>query len=69
MDETTDRFVAHAWITRADTVLLLRRRGGRYLGHQWDIPGGTVEDGESCAEAAIREHGRKLACESVLPRR
>ncbi|MBL1077105.1 NUDIX hydrolase [Nocardia sp. 2] len=55
MNSDTDRFVAHAWVSRGDKVLLLRRRAGRYLGSQWDVPGGTVEDGESCDEAAIRE--------------
>jgi 8-oxo-dGTP diphosphatase len=50
-----DRFVAHGLLMVGDRVLLLRRRAGRYLGEQWDIPGGTVERGESAAEAAVRE--------------
>jgi 8-oxo-dGTP diphosphatase len=34
---------------------MLRRRAGRYLGGSWDIPGGTVEEGEGAREAAVRE--------------
>ena len=49
------RFVAHAWLVRADRVLVLRRCAGRYLGGRWDIPGGTAEDGETPREAAVRE--------------
>jgi len=50
-----DRFVAHGLVRRAEKYLLLRRRDGRYLGGLWDIPGGTVEPGETPAEAAVRE--------------
>ncbi len=49
------RYVAHGLVRRGETYLLLRRREGRYLGGQWDIPGGTVEPGETPAEAAARE--------------
>ncbi|MBJ7529941.1 MAG: NUDIX domain-containing protein [Nocardioides sp.] len=51
----TDRFVAHGLVERGGRYLLLRRREGRYLGGQWDVPGGTVEPGESPAAAAVRE--------------
>lgn len=36
-------------------MLLLRRRAGRYLGGLWDVPGGSVEAGETSREAAARE--------------
>lgn len=49
------RFVAHGLIERDGTYLVLRRRDDRYLGGQWDVPGGTVEEGESPAQAAVRE--------------
>jgi 8-oxo-dGTP diphosphatase len=51
----SDRFVAHAWVQRDQDLLVIRRRVGRYLGGQWDIPGGTVELDESPAQAAVRE--------------
>lgn len=50
-----DRYVAHGLVQRGESYLLLRRRDGRYLGGLWDIPGGTVEPGETPAEAAVRE--------------
>ena len=37
------------------TWLVLRRRDGHYWGGLWDIPGGTIEPGESPEGAAIRE--------------
>lgn len=49
------RYVAHGLVMAANLVLLLQRGEGRYLGEYWDIPGGTVETGESPAEAAVRE--------------
>ncbi len=49
------RFIAHGLVERDGTYLVLRRRDGRYLGGRWDIPGGTVEEGETPGEAAVRE--------------
>jgi 8-oxo-dGTP pyrophosphatase MutT (NUDIX family) len=43
---------------RADGVaeaLQLRRTPGRFLGGAWSFPGGHVEEGESAAQAAVRE--------------
>lgn len=50
-----DRYIAHGLVSKDSSYLLLRRRDGRYLGGQWDIPGGTVEDDESPEEAVVRE--------------
>lgn len=52
---TQHRFVAHGLVEQQGRLLVLRRRDGRYLGGQWDIPGGTVEVGETPARAAVRE--------------
>jgi|SRR5665647_158597 len=49
------RFIAHGLVERDGAFLVLRRRDGRYFGGQWDIPGGTVEAGETPAVAAARE--------------
>jgi len=54
-DVGRDRYVAHGLVRRDETYLFLRRRDGRYLGGLWDIPGGTVEPGETPADAAVRE--------------
>ena len=50
-----DLYVAHGLVSNDSSYLFLRRRDGRYLGGQWDIPGGTVEEGESSEDAAVRE--------------
>lgn len=39
----------------ADGKLLILKRAPGYLGNYWDIPGGTLEDGEDPADGAIRE--------------
>jgi 8-oxo-dGTP diphosphatase len=49
------RRVSHGLVRRGDRYLLLHRLAGRYQGGQWDIPGGTVEQGETPHEAAGRE--------------
>ena len=50
-----DLYVAHGLVSNDSSYLFLRRRHGRYLGGQWDIPGGSVEKGESSEDAAVRE--------------
>ena len=36
-------------------VLMLRRSAGEDHAGQWSLPGGKVKDGESAANAAVRE--------------
>lgn len=55
MNVNQDLYVAHGLVSVDSSYLFLRRRDGRYLGGQWDIPGGTVEYGETPADAAVRE--------------
>ena len=50
-----DHLISHGLLIEAGRVLLLKRASGRYLGGQWDIPGGTVEQNESPEQAAKRE--------------
>lgn len=52
---TEQRYVAHGLVEMNGRYLFLQRGECRYLGGYWDIPGGTVEIGESPAEAAVRE--------------
>lgn len=54
-EKMEQRYVAHGLVEVDGRFLVLQRAEGRYLGGYWDIPGGTVEDGESPAEAAVRE--------------
>lgn len=49
------RYIAHGILVRDGAVLLLHRREGRYLGGQWDVPGGTVEADEAPADTVVRE--------------
>lgn len=55
------RWVAHTLVARDGRYLLLKRGAGRYLGGQWDIPGGSVEPGETAREAARRETTEEAA--------
>lgn len=66
MNDGDHRFVAHGLVERAGTYLVLRRRDGRYLGGQWDIPGGSVEEGETPAEAAVRECMEETGLRAVV---
>ena len=50
-----DQYVAHGLVSKGFSYLFLRRCDDRYLGGRWDIPGGTVEKGESPEDAAVRE--------------
>src|ERR1700758_3503156 len=49
--------IAHTVICNPDGRVLIIRRSKqiRVLPGYWDLPGGTVEDGEDPADAAIRE--------------
>ncbi|MFE7629185.1 NUDIX hydrolase [Kocuria sp. NPDC057446] len=46
---------AAAVVVREDGRLLLVRRGTEPQRGRWSVPGGTVEPGETVAEAAVRE--------------
>ncbi|MDP1719394.1 MAG: NUDIX hydrolase [Candidatus Nanopelagicaceae bacterium] len=50
-----DLYVVHGLVSVDSSYLFLRRRDGRYLGGQWDVPGGTVEAGEYPEDAVVRE--------------
>jgi mutator protein MutT len=47
--------IIHTAIINRGKLLILKRIAGTYLGNRWDLPGGTLEDGEDPAEGAIRE--------------
>lgn len=42
-------------LRRGDEVLLARRHGVAYASGLWGLPGGHVEEGETFAQAAVRE--------------
>ena len=42
-------------ISRNNKILLVRRAAADYLGGQYELPGGGVDEGENISDAAIRE--------------
>ncbi|WP_116198498.1 NUDIX hydrolase [Amycolatopsis circi] len=50
-----DKHLAYVLLSRGETVLLLRRAPGTFLGGHWEFPGGTVEPGEAPETTAVRE--------------
>lgn len=60
----TVKLIAHALIQKENKYLLIQRtaikRGQKNIyPHFWDIPGGSVEAGETPQEAARREDPRR----------
>jgi len=47
--------IIHSVITHGNKFLILKRIESTYLGGYWDMPGGTLKDGEDPASGAIRE--------------
>jgi len=47
--------IVHVAVINNDKLLILKRVEGSYLGGIWDIPGGTLENGELPEEGALRE--------------
>lgn len=64
-DVSQDRYVAHGLISKDSSYLFLKRLDGCYLGGQWDIPGGTVEKGESPEDAVVRECFEETAINAI----
>lgn len=55
MAEVAVKQLVYCRIVRDGAVLHLRRSPGVFLGGRWELPGGTVEPGETPEEAAVRE--------------
>jgi 8-oxo-dGTP diphosphatase len=53
--EVADKHLVYCRIERDGAILFVRRRTGVFLGGRWELPGGSVEDGESHEVAAVRE--------------
>lgn len=47
--------IVHSAIINNGKLLILKRVANTYQGNLWDLPGGTLEDGEDPADGAIRE--------------
>lgn len=47
--------IVHCAIIKENKLLILKRVAGTYQGGYWDLPGGTLEDGEDPAAGVIRE--------------
>lgn len=62
----TDRVVAAVAIVRDGRVLAGRRVGPPAVRGGWEFPGGSVEPGETAAQAAVREAREELGVDVVL---
>ena len=49
------RIIVHGLLIKGGRLLLLQRAPGRYLGGQWDPPGGAVEYSETPEQGVVRE--------------
>ncbi len=58
------RTVCAAVVVKNGMVLLARRKSGDEEGDKWEFPGGTVEEGETPAEALRRELKEELGVEA-----
>ncbi len=59
--------VAAAVIERDGRFLLTRRLAGSHMAGYWEFPGGKLEDGESPAEALVRELREELGVGVAAP--
>lgn len=60
MSEIKEQKVLAAVIERSGRYLICRRPGYKRHGGLWEFPGGKLEEGESMAEAAVRELKEEL---------
>jgi 8-oxo-dGTP diphosphatase len=58
------RVVAAAIFDADERVLIAQRPPGKHMAGWWEFPGGKVADGESDAEALVRELREELGIES-----
>jgi 8-oxo-dGTP diphosphatase len=56
--------VSAAVVVRDHRVLLTQRPGGTHLENLWEFPGGKVEEGESPADALVRELREEIGVEA-----
>jgi 8-oxo-dGTP diphosphatase len=60
------RTVAAALITRDSKLLVCQRKRGDSNALKWEFPGGKVEEGESAAEALVRELREELGVTATI---
>ncbi|PKN98709.1 MAG: A/G-specific adenine glycosylase [Chloroflexi bacterium HGW-Chloroflexi-4] len=61
--------VVAAIIRQNGLVLIARRPSKGLLGGLWEFPGGKLEEGESHAEALVREIREELGCDVIATRK
>lgn len=62
------RFVVGAVVCREDTVLILKRRAGDFMGGIYELPSGKVESGEGLVAALQREVKEEVGYDVVVKR-
>jgi mutator protein MutT len=60
------RTVVAALITRDSKLLVCQRKSGDSNALKWEFPGGKVEEGESAAEALVRELREELGVTATI---
>jgi mutator protein MutT len=60
------RTVVAALITRDAKLLVCQRKSGDSNALKWEFPGGKVEEGESAAEALVRELREELGVTATI---
>ena len=60
------RTVVAALITRNSKLLVCQRKRGDSNALKWEFPGGKVEEGESAAEALVRELREELGVTATI---
>jgi len=59
--KTNPKIVTAAVIQRGDRILIAKRKHGKLHAGNWEFPGGTLEEGETCEECLKRELWEELA--------
>jgi len=59
--KTNPKIVIAAVIEKDGLILIARRKRGKWHPGQWEFPGGTLEEGETCEQCLKRELQEELA--------
>lgn len=60
MSEARSKLAACVLLVKDDKVFLAKRKNTDWANGQWNIPGGTIERGETARDAAVRELNEEI---------